>query len=803
MGYARNIGRIGALAVALGVGYAVADAPAFARPADGSISGDSSSAQTSPSRSAAKGRTAAGPSPIDRPRASAAQSRSAATNSPAGTTSQRVSANRDSSGSGIPAAAVTRPVIAVSVDTAPAPAAVAAGIPVVPAATTAVNNSTGLPSTPQPLVASISPVSKASPTFQAAPAAPQVRAATSTTQLIADTTGPLVGDGSGDSPSAAPLMWATMAWTRREARGAAVRARAAAPTATLLAQNPDLLAQNPDLLAQNPDLLAQNPDLLAQAPNLLVNPGAELGDPSLSGFSAVTIPGWTLTGTPTVIEYGTPRNLWPIGTSFKMPDLPSFLSFPKAGSGPADGGNQFFGGGDIATGTLTQTVDLRGAAAEIDQGATTYNLSGWLGGFLFDHSGSSVKVNFLDDNKTYLGDAQLQRVGPLERWFQTGFKQRSTAGILPTGTRYAQVVLTLEDRNFVTFGIPWLLGGVDFDYNNAYADNISFTIDAALPAPPDPIPPVSTVGELDHVFMVYMENKGYTDITGSTKAPFLNSLIDAYGSATQYHGLTHPSLPNYYPVIGGTDFGLTYNCATPCIDAATTLVSNIEDAGKTWKGYAQSLQPGADPLVASGDYSPDQLPFPAFKSIANDPQALANVVPLEQMAEDLKSVDTAPNYAWFAANEDFNGEGPIDFPWGMLKFALSQLEPGNPYNIPALDQFLSETVPVVINSEVWKDPSRKSALVVTFDEDNNNTSLGFGNEGNRVVFVVIPSPGAVTAGMRSGSFNATNHYNHYSLLRFIEDSLSLPTLTNNDKFAAPLNEFWEAGQAAGTGPSIL
>ncbi|MDA0252791.1 MAG: hypothetical protein O3A42_17900, partial [Actinobacteria bacterium] len=571
--------------------------------------------------------------------------------------------------------------------------------------------------------------------------------------------------------------------TRREARGAAVRNNAAALTTMSLATG----------LATG---LATS---LATSPNLLVNPGAELGDPSLSGFSAVTIPGWTLTGTPTVIEYGTPRNLWPIGTSFKMPDLPSFLSFPKAKSGPADGGNQFFGGGDIATGTLTQTVDLRGAATEIDQGATTYNLSAWLGGFLFDRSGSSVKVSFLDENQTYLGDAKLNRVGPLERWFQTGFKQRSTAGTLPTGTRYAQVVVTLEDRNFVTLGIPWLLGGVDFDYNNAYADNISFTIGADLPAPPDPSPPVSAVGELDHVFMVYMENKGYNDIVGSTKAPFLNSLINAYGSATQYHGLTHPSLPNYYPVVGGTDFGLTYNCATPCIDAETTLVSNIEDAGKTWKGYAQSLQPGANPLVASGDYSPDQLPFPAFKSIANDPQALANIVPLEQMAEDLKSVETAPNYAWFAANEDFNGEGPIDFPWGVLRFALSQLEPGNPYNIPALDQFLSETVPVVLNSEVWKDPTRKSALVVTFDEDNNNTSLGFGNEGNRVVFVVVPSPGAVAAGMRSGAFNATNHYNHYSLLRFIEDSLGLPTLTNNDKFAAPLNEFWDAGVVTGAG----
>jgi hypothetical protein len=540
-----------------------------------------------------------------------------------------------------------------------------------------------------------------------------------------------------------------------------------------------------------------------QSANLLVNPGAELGDPSISGYSAVTIPGWTLTGTPTVIEYGAPRNLWPIGTSFPMPNLPSFLGYPKAKSGPADGGNQFFGGGDVATGTLTQTVDLRGAATDIDQGSVPFTLSGWLGGYLADRSGASVKVDFLDANKTYLGSARLDRVGPLARLFQTGFKQRTTDGTLPTGTRYAQIVVTLEDRRFVTFGFPALLGGVDFDYNWALADNISFTVGADLPAPPAPTPPVSTVGELDHVFMVYMENKGYNDIVGSTRAPFLNSLINAYGQANQYYGLTHPSLPNYYPVVGGTDFGLTYNCATPCIDADTTLVSNITAAGKTWKGYAQSLEPGASPLVATDDYSPDQLPFPAYKSIANDPAALANIVPLEQMAEDLKSAATAPNYAWFAANEDFNGEGPVDFPWGMLKFALSQLEPGNPYNIPALDKFLSETVPVVLNSEVWRDPTRKSALIVTFDEDNNNTSLGFGNEGNRVVFVVIPSQGAVDAGMRAGSFTATNHYNHYSLLRFIEDSLGLPTLTNNDRFAAPLNEFWDTATNSGSGSLLV
>ena len=53
--------------------------------------------------------------------------------------------------------------------------------------------------------------------------------------------------------------------------------------------------------------------------NLLANPGAETGDPSLSGNSSVSIPGWTVTGTPTVIKFGTPRNMWPVGLPFATP----------------------------------------------------------------------------------------------------------------------------------------------------------------------------------------------------------------------------------------------------------------------------------------------------------------------------------------------------------------------------------------------------------------------------------------------------------------------------------------------------
>ena len=524
--------------------------------------------------------------------------------------------------------------------------------------------------------------------------------------------------------------------------------------------------------------------VLAQSPNLLVNPGAEAGDPSLSGNSAVSIPGWKTTGTPTAIEYGALRNSWPLGLPFALPNLPSFMGYPKAHNGPPDGGAQFFGGGNVADSTITQTVDLSDAAAEIDTGTVTYNLSGWLGGWLANLSSASVKVDFLDHNKTYLGTTSIGPVGVLERFFHTKLVERETSGSVPTGTRYAQVDVIFDQVNIFPLGI-------NVNYNSGFADNIAFSISADLPAPPPPTPPVSTVGELDHVFMVYMENKGYTDIIGSPNAPFTNSLINAYGSANNFFGLTHPSLPNYYPVIGGTDYGLTYECEAVCIfDHGTILTDNIDDAGMTWRGYAQSQPPG-QPLENSGDYSVAQLPFVAFEGIGNnEAYAVEHLFPLDQMAIDLSSPETAPDFAWFAANESFNGEGPIDSLGDILQFMISQFSPTHQYNVPALDQFLSETVPVIMDSVVWQDPARKSALIVTFDEDNDNLSLGFGDEGNRIVTVVIPSPGAVAGGMRDGHFTATEKYDHYSLMRMIEDSLGLPTLTNNDKFAAPMNEFW-------------
>jgi Phosphoesterase family len=555
-----------------------------------------------------------------------------------------------------------------------------------------------------------------------------------------------------NSPIQTPLLWTVYAFARREFEQTLLALTGAAGVQQVTAS-------------------------LVESPNLLVNPGAEVGDPSLSGYSSVTVPGWTVTGTPTVIEYNTPNRLpWPFASP--GPTLPWLFAFPSSNTGGPGSGKQFFGGGNVGTSTISQTVDLSLAASDIDAGAVPYTLSGRLGGFLWDPSAAFVTVDFLDAAQSTLGSGSLGPVTVLDRWLQTGLLERASTGTVPVGTRSARVVVTFSDWN-----------PPPGTYNNAYADNLSFTVGADLPAPPPPTPPKPRVGELDHVFLVYMENKGFTDIVGSPNAPYLNGLINQYGFGANYYALAHPSDPNYYPILGGTDFGFNYNCPVDCFDAPS-LADNIEAAGKNWAGYVEGMPfPGA--RESAPGYSPDSLPFFAFSDIYNDPaRAAAHLFPLTQMATDLATPATAPDFVWFAANDETNMEGPTGTVFGALAWLWSQLT-DHQYNVKAGDDWLQRTIPLIVDSTVWNDIGQRSAIFITFDEDYNNLSLGIGNQLNHIPMVVIPSQGAVSAGMRDGHLIAENYNNHYSLLRTIEDALQLPRLTNNDTYASQMNEYWE------------
>jgi Phosphoesterase family len=508
--------------------------------------------------------------------------------------------------------------------------------------------------------------------------------------------------------------------------------------------------------------------------NLLVNPSFETADPSGSGFSGVTIPGWTESGTPTVIAYGT-HGGYPFG--FSTP-LPKFFDFPQ--TAPPGAGDNFAGGGPVATSTISQTVNnLTGADG------TPFNLSADLGGQGWDPSVSSVQVTFLDAHGDVLGTDSLNPVTVWDRLGFTGFEARDISGTVPDGTTSAQLTTTFTDNNM-------FLG----NYNGSYADNESFTVgDPSLTAAPLTAP-TSNVGHLDHVFLIYMENKGVNDIVGSPNAPYINSLINSNPYADNYFALGHPSDPNYIRPLGGSDFGLDYNPTGNVIDA-NSLMQEMDQAGISWAGYAQSMPTPGD-LVSSGDYSVDELPFAQFNYVFDNTPAYLqeHLLPLTELSTNLQDPNTFPEFTWIAANEANNMEGPINTPSGIAQFLISQLT-NHQYNVAAGDQFVQQEVSAIENSPTWTDPTQKDAIIITFDEDNNNLSLGIGNEGNNVPMIVIPNQDAITGGgMQSGHFTTDAYYNQYSLMATIEDALratpgTLDPLTANDMYAPPMNAFWK------------
>ena len=96
----------------------------------------------------------------------------------------------------------------------------------------------------------------------------------------------------------------------------------------------------------------------------------------------------------------------------------------------------------------------------------------------------------------------------------------------------------------------------------------------------------------DHVFLLIMENEGYEQIIGNPFAPMINALARDYGLATNYSGVADPSEPNYVAMLGGDFFGITnddpYWFPGQTI-SAHNLMSQLEAAGRTWRGYYQSI----------------------------------------------------------------------------------------------------------------------------------------------------------------------------------------------------------------------
>jgi phosphatidylinositol-3-phosphatase len=263
-----------------------------------------------------------------------------------------------------------------------------------------------------------------------------------------------------------------------------------------------------------------------------------------------------------------------------------------------------------------------------------------------------------------------------------------------------------------------------------------------------------SMSDIQHVFVVVMENHSYKNIWNRSSTPYITSLGSIYARATNYHAIRHPSLPNYLDMIGGSNYGITNDCkpSSSCHINAQNLADNLEAKGLTWKGYMESM-PSNCSLTSKGNYAPKHNPFVYFDDIrTNEERCESHVVPFSDLANDLVTAATTPNYAMIVPNKCHSMHD---------------------CTVHTGDTWLKNNLPAVLESPACT--VERCLLILTWDEDD-------GHSHNQVLTIFAGSAA------KTGGVSSPMAYTHFSLLRTVEDIFGLPTLTSRDEAASPMTD---------------
>jgi predicted Ser/Thr protein kinase len=178
--------------------------------------------------------------------------------------------------------------------------------------------------------------------------------------------------------------------------------------------------------------------------NLIVNGNAEASDGVTALTDLAVVPGWSLSGNFTTLQYNIPNAL--IGATDPGPD--------------DRGRSVFVGGANNALSSASQTIDISVGATTIDQGSVSYELSGYLGGYKGEADNAALKLTFQDQSGKVLAEAALGPVAPSDRSYGTKLISQDIVGTVPVGTRSIEVQLLMTRSGTES-------------YNHAFADNLS------------------------------------------------------------------------------------------------------------------------------------------------------------------------------------------------------------------------------------------------------------------------------------------------------------------------------------------
>ena len=311
------------------------------------------------------------------------------------------------------------------------------------------------------------------------------------------------------------------------------------------------------------------------------------------------------------------------------------------------------------------------------------------------------------------------------------------------------------------------------------------------------IPP--TQHSIDHVFVITLENKSFTDTFGASKQdPYLKQLATKGAVLTEYYGTGHVSLDNYVAMMSGqpstletqSDCFQGFNDVTAAGSDATnpkvlktadgkgcvyptevkTFANQLDDLNLTWKGYMGDM--GNDPTresatcghpaisaidhtqaaqapsvdVPAGDqYAARHNPFVYFHSIIdNQAYCDTHVVNLNSKLEnDLKSIETTPNFVFVTPNlcdDGHDGDGTGTAGKGCVN--------GAPGGLASIDAFLTKWIPLIQASPAYQ---KDGLIIINFDESGDTSVAGSSTDtGTGITTYTLNLPGQACCGQKTG-----------------------------------------------------
>ncbi|MBV9487383.1 MAG: hypothetical protein JO246_15155 [Frankiaceae bacterium] len=319
---------------------------------------------------------------------------------------------------------------------------------------------------------------------------------------------------------------------------------------------------------------------------------------------------------------------------------------------------------------------------------------------------------------------------------------------------------------------------------------------------------------IKHVFLIVLENESYAASYQDNPNPWLGKKLQRQGTLlTHYFATGHVSLDNYLSMMSGqapnpqtssdcltyTQFNGTTADAelTPgtgqavgvgCIypQNVKTLPDQLMAHHITWGGYMDQMgavkgrerkRCGIPTISSSGiddtqsatakdQYAARHNPFVYFHSLIDSGQCKKHVVPLTKLPKALRRVATTPRFTFITPSLCNDGH---DHPC-KGKDARGKSQGG----LVSVDHFLSVWIPRIKHSAAYR---KDGVIIVTTDESGVSDSTSCCNEqpGPSGSPPGISGPGGGRTGtlvigrcVRHGAKDS-QAYNHYSLLRSLED----------------------------------